>query len=267
MVRTATSPPPADVAPVPATTMDSQHFLSGVSIKIPSFWTMTPESWFTNIEGQFHIGGVTSSLTKYYHCVKSFNQEMSVQFSDICSSPPPVDPYETLKARLLRQYSLTNFQRVEAMLNLPLAADDRPSTLMNAMLALMPPGYKPDFVFTSLFLRRVSSDIRSHLLKKVDGDPRELAAEADILWQDKVVPVHNLSSSQPPEDTFALRPPQMQRSHQQRRPSSQPQPRRHSDGSHNAGNTNTFSEVCYYHRTYGNQAHRCKKPCSFSGNA
>jgi len=132
--------------------MDAQHLLSAVSVKILPFWTMNPESWFTNIEGQFHIGGVTSSLTRYYHCVKSFNQEMLVQFSDICASPPPVEPYETLKACLLCQYSLTNFQRVEAMLNLPLAADDRPSTLMNAMLALMPVGYKPDFLFTSLFL-------------------------------------------------------------------------------------------------------------------
>ena len=114
MIPSAASGAPA--VPPPAS-IDHQLLLSAVSVKLPPFWTTTPESWFTNVEGQFHVKGITSSLTKYYHCVQSFNQEMSVQFSDICSSPIPVEPYETLKARLLHQYSLTNFQPVEAMLN------------------------------------------------------------------------------------------------------------------------------------------------------
>ena len=188
-------------APPSSGTVDLQLLLSAVSLKLLPFWTSNAQNWFSNVEGQFHTRGITSSITKYYYCIQSFNQELSAQFSDIVGSPPPSEPYETLKARVLRQYTLTNFQRVEAMLNLPLSSDERPSTLVNKMLAAMPPGYKPDFLFNSLFLRRLPSKIWVHLLKKVDGDPCELVIEADKLWQDKVVSVHNLTSTEqhPPE--------------------------------------------------------------------
>ena len=113
------------------------------------------------------------------------------------------------------------------MLNLPLSSDERPSTLVNKMLAAMPPGYKPDFLFNSLFLRRLPSKIRVHLLKKVDEDARELGVEADELWQDKVVSVHNLTSTKqhPPEDVFAVRSSQFSKQSQQRRPPSHSQQR------------------------------------------
>ena len=68
-------------------------------------------------------------------------------------------------------------------MNINFSHDEKPSVLMNNLLALMPAGYKPDFMFTGHFLRHMPQEIRVLLLHHVDSDPRELAAVADELWQ------------------------------------------------------------------------------------
>ena len=49
-------------------------------------------------------------------------------------------------------------------MNLPALGDQRPSHLMNSMLFLLPDGHKPGFLFKFLFLKRLPTDIRSHLV-------------------------------------------------------------------------------------------------------
>ena len=97
-------------------------------------------------------------------------------------APPTVTPYEILKSRLLQSYDLTDYQRAEQLINLPNLGDRRPSQLMSSMLALLPEGYSPDFLFNFLFLQRVPADVRGHLVTKKFENSRDLAAEADKLW-------------------------------------------------------------------------------------
>ena len=76
-------------------------------------------------------------------------------------------------------------------MNINFSHDEKPSSLMNNLLALMPAGYKPDFMFTGHFLRRLPQEIRILLLRHVDSSPRELAAAADELWQVRTAPTVN----------------------------------------------------------------------------
>ena len=68
-----------------------------------------------------------------------------MQILDLICTPPAGDPYEVLKERLTTLYSLNEYQRFEALVSLPLTGDQKPSHLMNRMLALLPDDYKPDF--------------------------------------------------------------------------------------------------------------------------
>lgn len=244
--------------------------LTAVSIKLPPFWTGGAEAWFNQAEGQFITKGITASITKYYYVIQAFSQEMSRQFYDLLRTPPPGTPYETLKTRVLKHYSMTDYQRFESIMALPFSPDERPSNLMNNMLSLMPDGYTPDFIFKSLFLRRLPHEIRVFLLKSMDKDPREVANEADELWQDRTGAVNsctNLEDDVRMEDVNVLR---NQHSNPQRRHVlGRQQQRRQSDNSQmnpSSFNTHTQGELCFYHDKYGNKAQKCRSPCLFPGN-
>ena len=107
-------------------------------------------------------------------------ENIAPQLSNILRAPP-VTSYESLNDRLFQLYSSNDWQRFEALVNLPLVVDQKPSILMNKMLALYPADSKPDFMFRGHFLRRLPAEIRSHLIHESILDPRALALKADAL--------------------------------------------------------------------------------------
>ena len=108
----------------------SLDLLNTVSVKVPAFWPDSEEAWFVQVEAQFALKGVTTSSTKFYYCVSSFNQETANQVLDLIKNPQSSDPYEALKSRLSRLFALDDYQRYEAISNLPLSGDMKPSKLM-----------------------------------------------------------------------------------------------------------------------------------------
>ena len=115
-------------------------------------------------------------------------QEVASQILDLIRAPPAGDPYGVLREFLITLYMLNDYQRFEALVSLPLYGDQKPSHLMNRMLALLPDDYKPDFILRGLFLRHLHIDVRSHLLREKVSDPRVLALKADKLYQSQVSP-------------------------------------------------------------------------------
>ena len=91
--------------------------LNTVSVKVPAFWSDSPEAWFVQVEAQFALKGGTASSTKFYYCVSSFNQETANQVLDLIESPLSSNPYEALKNRLLKLFALDDYQRYEAISN------------------------------------------------------------------------------------------------------------------------------------------------------
>ena len=235
----------------------SLDLLNTVSVKVPAFWPDSAEAWFVQVEAQFALKGVTASLTKFYYCVSSFNQETANQVLDLIKSPPSSEPYEALKNRLLRLFALDDFQRYEAISGLPLSGDMKPSKLMSNMLALLPVGHKPCFFLRGAFLKRLPADVRAHLLRDDFSDPISLALKADEIYQSRVAsnPVYAVSSS-PEESINAVR------------SSGSSRPRRSATphAGNRQDNRSQSPTMCYYHRTWASQAKKCRAPCSWSGN-
>ena len=123
----------------------SLDLLNTVAVKVPAFLPESAEAWFIQVEAQLTLKGVTSSSTKFYYCISSFNQETANQVLDLIKSPPSSDPYKALKNRLLKLFALDDYQRYEAISSLPLSGDMKPSKLMSRMLALLPLNHKPCF--------------------------------------------------------------------------------------------------------------------------
>ena len=149
----------ADLLPPPSV----PTVAASIALKLPVFWPEAAEVWFAQADAQFAIKNITVSKIKFYHLVASLPQDVAAQILDLIRAPPAGDPYEVLKERLTTLYSLNDYQRFEALVSLPLTGDQKPSHLMNRMLALLPDNYKPDFILRGLFLRRFPIEVRSHL--------------------------------------------------------------------------------------------------------
>ena len=229
---------------------------TNVALKLPAFWPENAEVWFAQAEAQFAIKAISVSKTKFYYAVASLPQEVATQILDLIRAPPAGDPYEVLRERLITLYSLNDYQRFEALVSLPLTGDQKPSHLMNRMLALLPDDHKPDFILRGLFLRRLPIEVRSHLLQEKISDPRALALKADELFQSRVSSPVNLLAEQI-EDVRVHAVAVKSRTSPVARRSATPAPSSRSPVS---------LGPCWYHKKHGSNAQQCRKPCSESEN-
>ena len=92
------------------------------------------------------------SKTKIYHAVAVLLQEVASQILNLIHAPPAEDPNGVLREHLITLYMLNDYQGFKALVSLPLSGDQKPSHLMNRMLAFLPDDYKPDFILRGLFL-------------------------------------------------------------------------------------------------------------------
>jgi hypothetical protein len=222
------------------------------------------------------LRGITDQVAKYYHVVSVLPHESLRLVADIVEVMPDMEPYDTLKARLLSSHQMTGFQRAEKLFQMPCLGARKPSELMAAMLEICPRGEEKTELFACLFLQRLPREIRV-LLSEVDHkDPKALAAQADRYWglHESPAAIMPLLGEQPvasAEETInAVR---------------TERGGRHSRGGRGRGGrgrggggrqqlesdasmaARLASGLCLKHWRYGEQAHSCTAPCSWQGNA
>ncbi|KAG1676590.1 STE20-related kinase adapter protein alpha [Nymphon striatum] len=177
---------------MPSDTIGSATTTSAVSMKLPEFWSASPTVWFAHAEAQFHLRSITDQKTKFYYVVAALPESVALRITDLLQSPPAdVDAYDGLKSRLLDTFSLSAYQRAEAILGYPMLGDERPSQLMDKLLGFLPSEEKPNFLFIHAFLRRLPAEVRAPLMNDDWTDVRALAARADRIW------VSHVSALQP----------------------------------------------------------------------
>jgi len=218
--------------------------LDSVSIKLPTFWTTSPEAWFVLAEAQFAIRNITNQETQYYHVVASLDTATANRALSILTSPPLQEKYTTLKNFLLSSFSLSEEERAMALLNMNNLGDKKPSELMDEMLALLG-DHKPCFLFKHIFLAQLPNTVRVPLAMSPTKDYRALAQEADRLLlatRDQgstVMTAHqvaaNVSSS-----------------------------KRIRKNCNKQSQSIRNSTSCYFHRKFGSLARQCVQPCTFS---
>ena len=210
--------------------------LDTIAIKLPTFWTTSPRTWFAQAEAQFAIRNITSQETMYYHLVASLDTATANRALSILTSPPVVEQYNTLKTFLLSAFSLTDEERAMAILNMTNIGDKKPSELMDEMLALLG-DHKPCFLFKHIFLSQLPDTVRIPLASSTTQDYRTLAQEADrLLIATTTNQTINAASSQQVRNNW-------------------------SDQRKNRDQNKRF---CSYHARFGRFARKCAQPCEYS---
>jgi hypothetical protein len=240
--------------------------LNSISVKLPDFWTKEPELWFTQAESNFRRAKITCSLTKYDYVLQRLPMEVLVSVKNLAwrvRTGEVTDPYEQLEAKLTASYQRSPWQLAFDLLDMPDLGDQRPSVLMDSMLASLPEDCRPDRLFLVLFLRRLPADIRDQLVAQDLKDAATMAAVADRIYDAKphTASVHAVALPPPVVNAVSARSPSpasRRRSGSRRDKFRRGQDRHREDDGQNG--------LCFYHSNFGARANRCRPPCGWPGN-
>ncbi|GFN76526.1 transposon ty3-g Gag-Pol polyprotein [Plakobranchus ocellatus] len=122
--------------------------INAVSIKLPEFWTTSPEVWFARVEAQFGTKNITQDQTRYDYVVSALDVRTAEEVQDVLVNPPDADRYATLKNTLIKAFGKSQAQRDSELLNLNGLGDKKPAGLLRKINALNddPPNFKEGVV-------------------------------------------------------------------------------------------------------------------------
>ena len=192
---------------------------------------------------------------------------------DLVETPPLVDPYTTLKGRLVLAHQLTPVQKAIKCLQVAASSSQRPSDVLASLLEFCPPGEERTALFRGAFTMRLPVAIQAHLAGTELTDIKELAQMADRLWlchgPMPVAAVEELQSEDDCNDVVAAIPAKKQF---QRKQGGHPKGQQSSKGRQGqqvaGSNAREGKSLCWIHERHGKKACFCadENSCTWSGN-
>lgn len=250
---------------------DRNHSISRIQVRVPPFWKQNPQLWFRQLEAQFANSNINQDLTKFNTIVGTVESDILSSVSDIVLNPPAIDMYETIKARLIKEFANSDNKKIRSLLNdLPLG-DMKPSSLLRKMKELAC-GKVGDDLLKTLWMQRLPTTIHTVLATSTEpldqlalhademfdisdhSAVQAISSPADIQFNDLVNVVHSLDGKIESLKTY-FREPRNRNGRSSRSRSLTPVKKTASDSK---------SGLCYYHKQFGKKANKCKKPCDFN---
>ncbi|XP_055840381.1 uncharacterized protein LOC129908010 [Episyrphus balteatus] len=127
--------PPAPIPPGPIVPEPTSGLVNAISIKLPEFWTKMPAIWFIQIESQFSTRNITSEQTKFHYVVQALPQDVAASVYDILIKESNT-PYANLKKALIDRHSMSESNRIEALLSGEEMGDRKPSEFYRRLQTL-----------------------------------------------------------------------------------------------------------------------------------
>ena len=250
--------------------------VAAVSIKLPPFWPTDPEVWFAQVEAQFTTRGVTAQKTRFVYVISSLSPEFTIEVRDLLLRPPAENPYNTLKAELIKRMAASEQRKLQQLISGEELGDRKPTQLLRRMQQLL-----GDKLGTSAdantflrepFLQRLPPNVRM-VLASTDTSMslNKLADMADKVMEVATPTVSAITDTR--TDTLEVK--QLREevarladlvasptTRSRRRSTSRPR-RPQSPAPQNPPPEDS---LCWYHAKYGEAAQKCKDPCSW-GNS
>lgn len=225
-----------------------------MTLKLPDFWESAPQLWFVSVEAQFFVANVTSDEAMFCYVIAKLDRPALLnQVLDIVAHPPAENKYTTLRARLLARFGESDESKFQKLLGAELG-DTKPSLLLAEMRQTASVFGIPDATVKMMFLQRLPKHI-SRVLTISSQHLDEIGRYADRMMAidcqgsvNQVTEDESELKKQVDALTAAVQKLNVRgRDRNQRRS----QPERQSD------------DVCWFHRTYGERARKCRPPCNY----
>jgi hypothetical protein len=154
--------------------------VSSISVKPPPFYRKNAPSWFAQLEAQFGLSRITSSATKFNHCLAHLPEDVvcELDLSTILN-------YEALKASLLSMYDKSRTAKLDEALSPIDSSHLRPSIAVQKMRrSFREAGLQvDDEVIIHRFIKSLPQQLQitlaPHRLSPLDN----FIAVADMVWE------------------------------------------------------------------------------------
>ena len=192
---------------------------------------------------------------------------------DLVENPPAVNPYTTLKGRLVLAHQLTPVLKAIRCLQVSASSSQRPSDMLALLLEFCLPGEECTALFRGAFTMRLPVAIQAHLAGTELTDIKELAQMADWLWQCQgpapVAAAEKLQSDDDNGGVVAAIPDKKQFQKKKGGHSKGQQGSSSQQGQQAAsGKSREGRSLCWIHEKYGKKTRNCadESSCTWSGN-
>ena len=138
-----------------------------IAVRLPPFWPDGPSILFAQAEAQFKLADITRQRTKFNYVVSQLNQQQVAEVEDIITSPPEHEPYDRLKAELVRRLSTSREQHVRQLLSHEEMGDQKPSQFLWHLKGLAPD--IPDDFLRNIWASRLPPHMQAILAGQTEG--------------------------------------------------------------------------------------------------
>ena len=164
-----------------------------VAVRLPPLWPDRPDVWFAQAEAQFELAAIRRQRRKFNYVVAQPNQQEAAWVEDI-TSPPEHEPYNQLKAELVRRLSTSREQSERQLLSDEEMGDRKPSQFLRHLKGLAP-GIPDDFLLT-IWANRLPPHVQAILAGQTEGSLDSASHLADRIRE--ITPIPTTASISPP---------------------------------------------------------------------
>ena len=159
---------------------ESARYVRQVSIKLPPFSELNPELWFARAESQFKTKGITSDTTKFHHLYALMTDKAANEIEALLLDPPKSGKVDAMRAKLVRRFGRTQYDKDLELLNTRSLGDLKPSQMWSKFQRLNKDPSNATSSFVKAYLMSMyPPEVRGALANMSFKDNDEMAEAAD----------------------------------------------------------------------------------------
>ena len=148
------------------------------------------------------MADIKRQRTKFKYVVSQLNQQQAAEVEDIITSPPEQEPYDRLKAELVRRLSTSREQRVRQLLSHEEMGDRKPSQFLRHLKGLAPD--VPDDFLRTIWASRLPPHVQAILAGQTEGSLDTASHLADRICEITPQPTTASIPTATPDNTAVL---------------------------------------------------------------
>ncbi|XP_070855579.1 uncharacterized protein [Drosophila suzukii] len=260
------------------------------TVHLPKFAHSNPQLWFAQVERSFRLHQIIDDTDKFDLVTLHLEEDVVLAVEDLFIRPPNENKYVAIKNRLLQKFAESPESKLRRLLQGGGTSGLKPSEILANMRRLAPDPGSENIILT-LFLAEMPASIRPTLTVWEETDLDKLAKIADKMLEAVnhnatfAISTNNSTTAAPPVCATSTEDPWKKindnlRSLSQKfdvlqkdvkRLQFQGLSRSSSRGHVQTGNSNQQASVpqeklCLYHDRLGENAQKCRPPCSRSSS-